>query len=143
MIDIDWNLIGTLNGWQSVLTIAVIIIAIFIIARFLMRFWPWLRKVISFTDAGTRIVGMADVIDQLPAFIDRTDKAIEEIRHEVAFNNGSSVKDAIARVETGVSGLHKKYDELTAADLKLSKKLEQTQPQGPRTRRPQQKKEQS
>lgn len=122
MPDFDWTHFGQINGWQTIATIAVIVIALFLIARFLMRFWPWLKKVIA----------LGDALAQLPAFIDRTDVAIADIHHEVKYNNGSSVKDAIRRVETGVASLHKKVDEqkatLEAADEEIRHNLERTKP---------------
>ena len=135
MPDFDWTLFGKINGWQTVATIAVIVIALFIIARFLMRFWPWLKKVIA----------LGDALAQLPAFIDRTDKKIEEIHHETHHNNGSSLKDAqvrtehaVERIELGMKSLHDKVDDqkttLEAADEAIRKDLEQTRPpRKPRT----------
>lgn len=138
MIDIDWNLIGTLNGWQTALTIAVIILALFVVTRFAIRFWPWLKKVIVLFDA----------LGQLPAFIDRTDKAIADIHHETHRNDGSSLKDAqlrteqaVERIELGVKGLYERADKADAADVKLRRDLEGTRPHPPRPRRPQPKKE--
>lgn len=96
MIDWDWTFMGKVNAWQSVATIAVIIIALFVLTSMAMRFWPWLKKIIALVDS----------LGQLPAFIIRTDAAIADIHHEVKYNNGSSVKDAIARVELGVRSLH-------------------------------------
>ena len=137
---VDWTFLAKINLWQ----IAIVIVALFVLTRLLMRFWPWLKKVIFVTDSIGRLVSMSTVIEQLPAFIERTDTAIADIRHEVKFNNGSSVKDAIGRVERGVKGLHEKVDEqkktLDAADAALRKDLEDTRPHPPRPRRPQQKK---
>lgn len=127
MTVVDWTFLAQINLWQ----VAVVIVALYILGRLLVKFWPWLK----------RVTALVDALGQLPAFITRTDEAVEDIRHEVKYNNGSSVKDAIGRVEEGVQGLHQKYDELAAADAKLSRRLEQTQPRAPRPRRPQQKKE--
>ena len=60
------------------------------------------------------------------------DRQIAEIHHEVKYNNGSSVKDAVGRVERGVAGI---YDRLDAADVisrKLREDLEQTKPPQPK-----------
>lgn len=137
MINWDWTVLGTVNAWQTIATIAVIVVAVWIIVRFLIKFWPGLQLAINFVNA----------LGKLPDFMDRTDKAVARIQHEVEYNNGSSVKDAIGRaegaigrVEEGVAGLHRKYDELAEADKRLDKKLDDTRPHPPRPRRPSQKK---
>lgn len=99
---IDWTVfLKSISLWQ----IALVIIALSIIWMAFKRFWPTLKKAIKLTDA------LAD----LPAFITRTDKAIEDILHEVKYNNGSSVKDGIRRLEESNKSLHKKYDDLARA----------------------------
>jgi hypothetical protein len=102
------------------------------IIKFVPPFW---RIVVRFV---TTVNALAD----LPQFMITTartladqdagaiirDKKIEEIHHEVKYNNGSSVKDAIKRVEEGVAGL---YDKTAATDLKtiaLADELERTRP---------------
>ena len=37
---------------------------------------------------------------------------IDSIHHETHTNNGSSIKDALGRVEKGVSGLHGRMDDV-------------------------------
>ena len=132
---IDWTFLARYNLFQ----VAVVIVALFVIARLLMRFWPWLRKVMDLTSA----------LAQLPAFIKRTDLTlaaqdtkIADIHHEVHYNNGSSVKDAVNRVELGVKGI---YDRLDAADVdrrELREDLEQTRPHAPARKRAPKTKEQ-
>ncbi len=119
---------------QIVIEITVVLgflAALFPLAR---RAWKALGVLIKVGDAIPALVG-------LPDFIDRTDKTLKEhgeqiaeIHHEVQFNNGSSVKDAVGRVEgaqktntaairrieRGVKGLYAR----TAA----LEELEQTQP---------------
>jgi hypothetical protein len=92
-----WQIIGWTAG-----AVAVVL--------FFWKGWPWLRK------TATAIVHFAQIVDavqELPAFIERTDKtlagqnrSIADIHHEVHYNNGSSVKDGVQRVETGLAGLH-------------------------------------
>jgi hypothetical protein len=94
---------------------------------FVWKGWPWLRK------TATAIVNFATIVDavqELPAFIERTDKTLEaqneqiaDIHHEVHFNNGSSVKDAVIRVEEGVAGLYDKVDDLAAEDASIRKDM--------------------
>jgi hypothetical protein len=106
----DFSWLGQINLWQ----VAVFIIALYIIFRLLVKFWPWLRKLMTLTQA------LAD----LPAFIARTDSTlsaqdvkIDDIHHEVQYNNGSSVKDAIKRVEEGVAGLYTHVNEIDERTL--------------------------
>ena len=109
MPPLDWTFLEAIN----LLQVAIVIVALYVIARLLMRFWPWLRKVMELTAA----------IAQLPDFIERTDltlrsqdAALKSIYHETHINSGSTLKDSLGRVEEGVAGLHLKVAELTAAD---------------------------
>lgn len=80
------------------------------------RGWRW---VIAFARA---ILATAEVIDnvrELPEFIKRTDAALgnhseqlTSIYHETHNNDGSSIKDAVDRVEIGVKGLYTQTDTL-------------------------------
>lgn len=117
MIDdqLDWP---TWLASINLLQISIVVLAVGLIIRFLVKFWPWLRKLIRLIDS----------LGQLPDFITRTDSTIAEIHHEVNYNNGSSVKDAVERVELGVKGL---YDRMDAADIEaahLREDLEDTKP---------------
>lgn len=81
-------------GWATAAIAALIV---------LVKAWPWLKRTVRTVDA----------LAQLPDFIDRTDTTLEsqteilkaqnekivEVHHEVNFNNGSSVKDAVIRIE--------------------------------------------
>jgi hypothetical protein len=96
----DFTWLAEISLWQ----VAVVIVAIYIIFRLLIKFWPWLRKVMALTQA---------LVD-LPGFIVRTDKTldeqnkkIDEIHHEVHFNDGSSMKDAVVLVQKEVALLSK------------------------------------
>lgn len=107
-----WQIIGWTAGLVGVVL-------------FFWKGWPWLRK------TATAVVHFAQIVDavqELPAFIERTDKtlkaqdsAIADIHHEVHFNNGSSVKDGVSRLESGVADLSLKVTEV-AEDLADAKK---------------------
>lgn len=121
MIEVDWTWLAQINLFQ----IAVVIVALYVISRLLMRFWPWLRKVMELTAA----------LSQLPTFMAATtatlaaqDTKIEEIHHEVNYNNGGSVKDAVSRVELGVKALFDRADASDQADIDLREELERTHP---------------
>lgn len=140
---IDWTLITPVSLWQTIATIAVIIVAFFIIVRLLMRFWPWLRKVMELTAA----------LAQLPAFITRTDQTlreqdeqIAEIHKETNYNGETSMKDAVRRVELGVKGIYDRLDRADVSDVAQAAistanrdridRLERARPPRPRPQKP-------
>jgi len=129
----DWTALGAVSGIQTLATICAIAAGLYVITRFLIRFWPWLKKVIRFFDA----------LAELPVFMVSTNKTMAEqnarladIHHEVHYNNGTSVKDSMERVELGVKGIYHRLDgleesveDLHETDEKLSDQIEeQTQP---------------
>lgn len=121
MIDVDWTWLAQINLFQ----IAVVIVALYVIARLLMRFWPWLRKVMDLTAA----------LAQLPKFMTDTtatlaaqDTKIDVVHHELSYNNETSVKDALRRVELGVKGLYDRADAADLSDAEIREELERTQP---------------
>ena len=128
MPPLDWAWLEGIN----LLQVAVVIVALYVIARLLMRFWPWLRKGMELTAA----------LAQLPDFIERTDLALQSqdlaikaIYHETHQNNGSSLKDQVGLVVEGVAALHLRSDEMNIAGLarselirELREDLEKTKP---------------
>lgn len=90
----------------------------------------------------TRTVHTLENLELLPKFMEETkatlkaqdegaiirDRKIEEIHHEVNYNNGSSVKDAISRVEDGVAGLYRRADTTDQNASDLRDDLENTKP---------------
>jgi len=129
----DWTTIGAVSWVQTLATICALIAGLYVSIRFLIRFWPWLKKVIAFIEA----------LGKLPIFMAETNttmaqqsKALADIHHEVHYNNGTSVKDSMERVELGVKGIYHRLDGLEDSvevlhetDEKLSDQIEeQTQP---------------
>ena len=55
----------------------------------------------------TTLSGQDKTLADQNLLLAKQDTKVGEIHHEVHFNNGSSVKDGIARVEEGVAGLYK------------------------------------
>ena len=120
MPDLDWTWLASIN----LLQVAIVIVAIWVTFRLLIRFWPWLKRAIALFDA----------LGQLPEFITRTDKAIDGIHHETHHNGGSSLKDAqvrteeaVERIELGIKGLYDRADAADRADEQLRHELEKTQ----------------
>lgn len=124
MIQVDWMWLERFNLFQ----VAVVIVALYVISRLLMRFWPWLRKVMALTEA----------LGKLPAFMAITtatlaaqDVKIDEIHHETQYNNETSLKDSVLRAELGIKGIFGQLDALTESDTTQQERideLERTQP---------------
>lgn len=97
-------------GW--VLGIAGAVTAITGAIFAVVKLWPLLVVAVQ----------VADAMRHLPAL----NVQVAEIHHEVHYNNGSSVKDAVRRVETGVTALtgdvaalSTRLDERAAEDDKI------------------------
>lgn len=95
----DW--MHTVTLWDLALWLAAAI-ALVALAK---KGWPALKRFATRLSAFIRTV---DAVAGLPEFIERTNRKIDEIHHEVNYNNGSSVKDAARRIEQGVAGLYRR-----------------------------------
>lgn len=82
----------TVSVWQAVGWV----VGAFVVLTFIVKAWPFIRNFFLILDA---LIRLPEVIEK-----------VDEIHHEVHFNNGSSVKDAVIRIEVGVKGLHKRVD---------------------------------
>lgn len=60
-----------------------------VVAAVVRKLWPTLR----------RIVHTFDLIEGLPGRLDSIDKQLADVVHEVTHNDGSSIKDAVRRIE--------------------------------------------
>lgn len=112
---IEWA--ETVNLWGILLILSAIASTIVCVVLFVKKGWPWLK---AFAKAIIKTSQVIDAVQELPEFIARTDKTLEtqnerigEIHHEVHYNNGSSVKDAVRRVENGVADLRRRLDDST------------------------------
>lgn len=113
--------------WESisVAQLAVWIVAILALVAFFAKGWPKLRALVKLVDAlGTLPQFMTDTAATLEA----QDTKIGEIHHEVKYNNGSSVKDAIGRIEVGVAGIYTRLDSADVDRAELREDLEHTRP---------------
>lgn len=112
-----------LPDWLQWITAATAILAGVVgFIAFVRKTWPVLK----------RFVLTVNSLQNLPEFMQRTDDTLAKqdgelalIKHEVQYNNGSSVKDAIRRVEQGVAGLYTRADASDAADKKLRKDIDE------------------
>lgn len=130
---IEWA--ESVNLWGILLIISGLIAVIAGVRVFVKKGWPWLK---AFAKAVINTAQIIDSVKGLPDFIERTDAAnadvratlagqdqkIAEIHHEVHYNNGSSVKDAVRRVETGVAGLYDEIADLKEADAAIRRDME-------------------
>lgn len=100
------------------------------VIAFIAKGWPRVRALVALIDS---LAVLPKFMTDTTATLKAQDVKIAEIHHEVNYNNGSSVKDAISRVELGVKGLYDRADKADQADLDLRHDLEMTQPRTPKT----------
>jgi len=55
----------------------------------LVKIWPVISKIVT----------IVDIISELPERLDKIEKRLETVEHEVKTNGGSSIKDAVKRIE--------------------------------------------
>jgi len=55
----------------------------------IVRSWPFIRGVVK----------TVEIIEQLPSRLDRIEERIERVEKEVHTNSGTSLKDAVRRIE--------------------------------------------
>ena len=125
----DWT-----TFWDSISVLQLVgwIVGIIAVLVFAYKAWPVLRG----------FVKLVENLQSLPTFMNDTtatlkaqDAQIGDIHHEVKYNNGSSVKDAIRRVESGVKGIYARLDSADQDREDLRHDLEDTRPL-PRKRAP-------
>lgn len=112
----------TILGDTTALQLIFWVVAIVSLLAVVLRIWPVLSKAVTIINA----------VSGLPAFIARTDEKIDQIHHETHYNDGSSMKDALERLEEGVAGLYTTTEALGAADTEMRQELENTRPKPPK-----------
>jgi hypothetical protein len=58
----------------------------------LVKSWPFIKGVVK----------TVEIIEELPVRLDRIEKRIESVEYEVLTNSGSSLKDAVKRIEAKI-----------------------------------------
>jgi hypothetical protein len=137
---------------QSVLVFGAIAVAVVAIIALFVKIWGMVNIFVGtvkslndlpqfmVTTAATleaqdeQLAANAKTLDTTAATINAQDLQISEIHHEVHYNNGSSVKDAIRRVEDGVAGIYGRLDGADKDRADLRHDLEVTRPKPIRTR---------
>lgn len=114
-------------GWGEWAALATITTAAAGGAIFIVKvIIPYLRKIgriidrIGRVDADpksgqSRIPSIFEALDELKERMDGQDKVLETIRHEVEYNNGTSIKDSQRRQETDTRDLKNSFDDLKKA----------------------------
>lgn len=122
----------SVNLWDAALWTFGAIAFVAAAWAFARKAWPALR---AFARAVLTLAQLIESLRGLPAFIVRTDATlaaqdarIGEIHHELHPNSGTSMNDALRRVEEGVAGLYTAVDDLAAVDDRLWSELENTHP---------------
>lgn len=85
-MSMDWA-----EFWQNISVFQAVgwVLGALAVIAFIVKGWPKIRAAVQLIDA----------LAELPQFMTDTAKKIDDIHHEVHYNNGTSVKDAIARLE--------------------------------------------
>lgn len=117
--------------WNSISVAQAVVWVLggFAVLTFVVKAWPFIRNTFRILDALVRLPEIIGKVDDMTA-------QVAEIHHEVHYNNGSSVKDAVRRVEEGVQGLYLRADASDLADQRLREELERTNPRTSRKRAP-------
>jgi predicted PurR-regulated permease PerM len=116
---------------QSVLVFGAIAVAVVAIIALFVKVWG---MVTVFVETVKSLNDLPQFMVTTAATLEAQDVKIEEIHHEVKYNNGSSVKDAVRRVEIGVKGIYGRLDSADKDRSDLRHDLEQTRPKPIRTR---------
>jgi len=83
----------TLQVIINIGAVAIAIAAVVGVPVALVKLWPIIK----------RMVTVGAILESLPETLQKQDEVLEIIRHEVEFNNGTSVKDAVTRVEKALA----------------------------------------
>ena len=69
------------------------VFSIIVVITVLHKFWPFISKAVR----------TVDIIAELPERLDKIESRIGSVEHEVKTNGGSSIKDAVRRIEDHLS----------------------------------------
>lgn len=117
----------------SVFTAAAWVIGFLAVVGFLVKSWPKIRAFVKIMDSLAALPQfMADTTKTLAS----QDTKIGDIHHEVRYNNGTSVKDGLDRVEKGVAAINIRLDTADKDRKELREDLESTGPHPPARKRP-------
>jgi hypothetical protein len=130
----------------AALWILAILTLLAVVIRGSVKAWPFFK---AFVLTVISIQGLPEFMDRTDTTLANQDEKIAEIHHEVNYNNGSSVKDAVNRLEVGartdrkmqrriekgvagmytrIEGIETQLTELHDADQEMRDDFENTQP---------------
>ncbi|MCC2031839.1 hypothetical protein [Microbacterium allomyrinae] len=110
----DWQrLFGDTTVVQALLWIAAAGALIVVV----VKLWPFVRNAVAIVDALVLLPALVKQVESMRAQVDG-------IHHETHKNDGSSIKDAVGRVEEGVAGLHGRMDDVDRQLVTLAREDE-------------------
>ena len=89
---------------QTLMAIAASITAITVIVISVRKGLTFIKKAVHFFDDWIGSEGNPGMLERL----DRIEKDVSEIKKEVTYNSGTSLKDAVRRIEGHQDGNHKR-----------------------------------
>lgn len=97
---------GTLQLIINIGAVAIAITAVIGVPLAIVKFWPLLKRAVTIGESLEKLPEMAQELtaltigqrDQAETLLHQNEQ-LATIKHEVEFNNGSSVKDAVIRTE--------------------------------------------
>jgi hypothetical protein len=69
------------------------VVFVFLGVGVLRKSWPFIKGVVK----------TVEIIEDLPVRLDRIERRIETVEYEVVTNSGSSLKDAVKRIEAKIN----------------------------------------
>lgn len=138
----DWTqIVPDVTLLQAVLWLVAVALLIGIV----IKLWPFIRNAVAIVDALVQLPAMLKQVAALLKEFAAMKDQVASIHHETHKNDGSSIKDAVDRVEKtterleeGVIGLHGRVDDvdrqltaLAREDESLWEALDRTDPPDP------------
>ena len=124
------SVIEALFGQMTVVQAIFWILAIVALIGAVVKLWKPMNQFTAIINATVGLPAYIARADARGVTMDEKIKEIEDkingIHHEVNYNNGTSVKDAVDRVELGVRGLYKQIEVLARTDDELRREIEDT-----------------
>lgn len=120
----DWN---TLFGDLRAAQVAIWIVAAALLIGVIIRLWPFVKNAVAIVDALVALPSMSKQIAKIPDMATQLaamQTQLDGIHHETHKNDGSSIKDAVDRVEEGVAGLHGRMDDVDRQLAQLAREDE-------------------
>lgn len=124
---VDWRFLQEVNLWQ----VLIAFIALYIVVRILIRFWPALKTAIALIEA---LGGLPTFMAETKTTLDTQSDTLAVLEHEVLPNSGGSLRDAVDKHGETLDSV---VSELVDVNLKLAadkerldelEELEHTQP---------------